>query len=1161
MTARTCGRRRRARSGGRCGRSGAACATSSSTDDPWEQDDLGDGVTATRLMPDVHIIPGLWGDRRLHRHQEDDRRALRRRAGRDLRRDAVRLAPRQPRRGAAAAAARRREAARGPAAQPRRQARPDRPLDGWARRPLLPRVPRRVARHAHADHVRHAVPRVAERRRLPRQRLREEDRTAEGRRPDAAAALAHVGVPAAADLPVRRPRRRATCAWPRRRAGIERRRRRPRGGRAEPTSTGPSRPAPRAHEPDAYAIHSVVGITQGTKQSARSTASRLPIEELYDGDDLGGDGTVPRVSATPIETDDLAAGLPADVLRRPARLAAERRSGADPAARHPHRPSRRRVPRRVSGGPARGARGAGRRRAARRAGAARPRQPARSQATVTDLATGAAGLPAVDLRRDADDVHTGRAAAAARRRLPAHGGGESAPRPGSSIRCTASSASFADDARAGRARTDDRAACSPCWSASTPTSRRSTRCTAAATTSPPSSGTSPRASATGSPCATLLDGDATRANVTDGVPRAPRHGRRRSTSPCSPTAATAARSRRRPRSPTSNRRAASRRSLLHDCGRRIDGKLQPALADKELALLIAEVAAKGAHVVVILDCCHSGGGTRDPFVRVRGWEPSADLVGAGRERGAGARRGPGHRPSSSPARLERWTAPAAPHVALSACRSFETAKESGSGGSGPRCVLRRARRGARRCSGRGRRTARCSPRCRRASVRTADEQHPELFPRRRRRAGRRPVPRRHRAAGRRLVHRHPGAGRLAGRRRSGPRAAPAGGRRGVRARLPGARRHGRRADPRHRRRHRHVEGRADRMGAGRRRLRRRRRRRAAAARRGRVRPVDRRRRSGRPRGGRERPLAAALGSERPGRAAPHRRLAPSSGGSTVAANALRLRVGAPAAGVARLARADGSPVTVDTPVADEAGARLAVPRLEHVARWEQVRGLGDHPSPLRDAVVLDVYAAEPTRRPAGDRAPLPADGGYQLEYRRQARTAGRRRTSFLEVRNTTDDDLYVAVLDLTDRFRCQAVLPTVRLAARHTLALRDGAPDPDRAAGRAAGGPGAIGARLAEGDRQRRRLRRQCVRPAGARRAASPRGTVRPAIRDDPRTDRRPRRPVRPGPTAGRSTPVGPPRPRDAGRPVDVASCGRSHERGGRERSCAARHSACQCSQ
>jgi hypothetical protein len=60
-----------------------------------------------------------------------------------------------------------------------------------------------------------------------------------------------------------------------------------------------------AHDPGAYAIHSVVGITQGTKQSGRLDGDRLVLVERYDGDDLGGDGTVPRVSATPIETDHL----------------------------------------------------------------------------------------------------------------------------------------------------------------------------------------------------------------------------------------------------------------------------------------------------------------------------------------------------------------------------------------------------------------------------------------------------------------------------------------------------------------------------------------------------------------------------------------------------------------------------------------------------------------------------------------------------------------------------------------------------------------------------------------------------------------------------------------------------------------------------------------
>ena len=35
------------------------------------------------------------------------------------------------------------------------------------------------------------------------------------------------------------------------------------------------------------------------------------------------------------------------------------------------------------------------------------------------------------------------------------------------------------------------------------------------------------------------------------------------------------------------------------------------LADKEIAKLIDEVASTGRHVLVILDCCHSGSGTRE----------------------------------------------------------------------------------------------------------------------------------------------------------------------------------------------------------------------------------------------------------------------------------------------------------------------------------------------------------------------------------------------------------------------------------------------------------------------------------------------------------------------------------------------------------------------
>jgi pimeloyl-ACP methyl ester carboxylesterase len=45
--------------------------------------------------------------------------------------------------------------------------------------------------------------------------------------------------------------------------------------------------------------------------------------------------------------------------------------------------------------------------------------------------------------------------------------------------------------------------------------------------------------------------------------------------------------------------------------RRQGGNYPFDLADKELALLLSEVAANNPHLAVILDCCHSGSGTRD----------------------------------------------------------------------------------------------------------------------------------------------------------------------------------------------------------------------------------------------------------------------------------------------------------------------------------------------------------------------------------------------------------------------------------------------------------------------------------------------------------------------------------------------------------------------
>lgn len=110
------------------------------------------------------------------------------------------------------------------------------------------------------------------------------------------------------------------------------------------------------------------------------------------------------------------------------------------------------------------------------------------------------------------------------------------------------------------------------------------------------------------------------------------------------------------------------------------------LADKELAQLIADVAKTGAHVTVILDCCHSGSGTRnidDPAVRVRRVptdqriRPISDFIVTPAEAEA----------LVAPAGIRAlqsdsgWgTLPEGRHILLSACRAEEEAKELHLGG-------------------------------------------------------------------------------------------------------------------------------------------------------------------------------------------------------------------------------------------------------------------------------------------------------------------------------------------------------------------------------------------------------------------------------------------------------------------------------------------------
>lgn len=100
------------------------------------------------------------------------------------------------------------------------------------------------------------------------------------------------------------------------------------------------------------------------------------------------------------------------------------------------------------------------------------------------------------------------------------------------------------------------------------------------------------------------------------------------------------------------------------------------LADKELNALIGEVASGGAHVVAMLDSCHSGGATRDAV------DPNDPRGGVARMTPAsiGRRRTVADyldaaRALYDPDRVATHGIPAPRHVAVAACQHNETAKE------------------------------------------------------------------------------------------------------------------------------------------------------------------------------------------------------------------------------------------------------------------------------------------------------------------------------------------------------------------------------------------------------------------------------------------------------------------------------------------------------
>ena len=147
--------------------------------------------------------------------------------------------------------------------------------------------------------------------------------------------------------------------------------------------------------------------------------------------------------------------------------------------------------------------------------------------------------------------------------------------------------------------------------------------------------------------------------------------------------------------------------------------------------------------------------------------------------------------------------------------------------------------------------------------------------------------------------------------------------------------------------------------------------------------------------------------------------------------------------VFRILRADGTPLVADQPGLGVSSARAVVAHLEHIARWEQLKALGGHPSRLRDAIRLELFEAGASD-PGQPAAIAAGRGGGRLPPRLPA--AGRRlgdAAMLLRLVNTTKRDLFVGVLDLTDRFRCHASLfPTALITAVRPVAIWDGRPIP-----------------------------------------------------------------------------------------------------------------------
>ena len=129
-------------------------------------------------------------------------------------------------------------------------------------------------------------------------------------------------------------------------------------------------------------------------------------------------------------------------------------------------------------------------------------------------------------------------------------------------------------------------------------------------------------------------------------------------------------------------------------------------------------------------------------------------------------------------------------------------------------------------------------------------------------------------------------------------------------------------------------------------------------------------------------------------------------------------------GALTVARADGTPLATPVPATPD-GARTVAARLEHLTRWHLIKRLDNPVSTIAGQVAIEIVPAERSEQPPlpGQREPLTAgkDGCLHLPYR-ETPAGWQHPYVFIYLRNNSDRNLYCALLDMTDRFRCHSRL-------------------------------------------------------------------------------------------------------------------------------------------